>query len=132
MNTEHIQLLHSTNRTIDGPRFRHEQNQLVVEYDFQYDDGSVKWSELIFRDVLAVDYRQFACCADESVVDSNEVHSKAESTWLSEVLARWNETVGWLDWQKRQGGASRFRHFSVFFDDAGCINTIATSCEVVS
>lgn len=63
-------------------------------------------------------------------MDAREAHSTADSKWLSEVLARWNESVGWIDWHKQQGGASRFRHFSLFFDDAGCINTIAASCEI--
>jgi len=108
MITEHIQLPHPTNRTTYGPLFRHERDQLVVEYDFQHDDGSVEWSSLIFLDVLAVEYRQFACCTEGSVIDARESLGTADSKWLSEVLTRWNESVGWIDWHKKQGGASRF------------------------
>jgi hypothetical protein len=130
MNTERIQLPHPTNRTMDGPLFRQERNRLVVEYDFQFDNGTVQWTTLTFLDVLAVEYRQSACCAAESVVSAREMHSVGDSRWLSEILAIWTESVGWQDWHKRQGGASRFKHFSLFFDDAGCVSVIAAFCEI--
>ena len=130
MSATRIQLSRPTNRTLEGPRLRLDRNQLIVEYDCQADDGSVEWSKIVFGEVLAAEYRQNVCCDADSIIDAREVRSTTEPSRLAEVLKVWNESVGWQEWQQKQGGASRFKHFTVFFDDAGCVDAIAASCDV--
>lgn len=130
MSTTGIQLSSPTNRTVEGPRLQQDRGRLVVEYDCQGDDGSIEWRKIVFGEVLAVEYRQVSCCTADSVIGAREIRSTAQSPRLAEVLKRWNESVGWQDWHQKQGGASRFKHFTVFFDDAGCVDVIAASCDV--
>lgn len=125
-----IQLLRPTNRTVEGPRLRLDDKQLIVEYDCQADDGSVEWSKIVFGEVLAAEYRQNVCCDADSIIDAHEVRCTTESSRLAQILKLWNESVGWQEWQQKQGGASRFKHFTVFFDDAGCVDVISASCDV--
>ena len=130
MDTTSLQLQLPTNRTVAGPRFRNDGTRMIVEYDYQQDDGTIQWSQLSFEEVLAFEYRQEACCSPDDVLGAHEVRCLAESKRLSDVLDKWLESVGWEEWHQEQGGASRFRHFTVFFDDAGCINVVAASCAV--
>jgi hypothetical protein len=130
MSTAEISLPYPTNRTVEGPRLQQDRAQLVLKYDCQRDDGSIDWSKVVFAEVLAVQYRQVSCCAAASVIGAREVRCLTQSSWLTEVLGLWNESVGWQDWQKKQGGSARFKHFTVFFDDAGCVDVIAASCLV--
>lgn len=119
-----------TNRTVTGPKLEQERDCLVVRYDYQADDGSLEWVKVIFREVLALEYRQMACCTESSVGSAREIRSVAQSLLLSDVLKRWGEAVGWQEWQQKQGGESRFRHFTIFFDDVGCVDVIAAVCEI--
>jgi hypothetical protein len=130
MSMTGIQLLSPTNRTVEGPWLQQEGDRLIVEYDYQADDGSIEWRKIVFGDILAVEYRQVSCCDDNSVIGAREIRSSAQSPRLAEVVKRWNESVGWQDWHQKQGGASRFKHYTIFFDEAGCVDVIAASCEL--
>ena len=125
MSVSNFQLPLPTNRTITGPKFRKDGDQIVVEYDCQRDDGTVEWAQINFGEVLKFEYRQEACCRETDIVASHEVRVLEESQNLSQVLCRWQQSVGWQEWQQRQGSAERFKHFTVFFDDAGCIDVVA-------
>lgn len=125
-----IQLSSPTNRTVEGPQIQFDRGGLIVKYDYQSDDGSIKWEKILFFDVLSVEYNQAACCSEDSVVSAREIRTTSISSRLTEMTKRWKESVGWQDWQQEQGGASRFKHFTIFFDDAGCVEVIAASCEV--
>ena len=128
MNVSTFQLLVPTNQTVTGPTFRNEGNQVVVEYDYERDDGTVVWSQITFKEVLAFEYRQDVCGRETDITDgSSEVQVLEQSEYLSDVVSRWQETVGWQDWQQKQGGAARFKHFTVFFDNAASINVVAAT-----
>lgn len=107
-----------TNRTHCGPTIVKDHNRLLIQYDFECDDGDVKNAYLSFKDVIAFQYRDAACCDSDSILDAYELRSKAASEWLSEVVSRWNESVGWQNWQQQCGGPARFKHFTLYFDDA--------------
>jgi hypothetical protein len=130
MSTTSKLLPRPTNRTAEGPRFRGDANQTVVEYDYQRDDGARDWITVVFDDVLQFDFRPVPCCRAEDVVAATHVRVLAESERLSTTLNRWQESVGWQEWQQQQGGAARFRHFTMFFDDAGCIDVVAAACRL--
>jgi len=118
-----------TNTTAVGPRLRFERGKLIVEYDHQSDDGAVVWGRMVFDEVLAFEFHDAITCPADSVIGAREVRRLTESRWLTELLQRWNQAVGWHDFQQRKGGASRFAHFTVYFDDAGCIDVVAASCK---
>jgi hypothetical protein len=130
MSITTIELLSPTNRTVEGPRLRHDQDRLVVEYDCQGDDGAVEWRRIVFGEVLTLKYRQVSCCSEKSVIGASQVRSTNESSELAAALERWNESVGWQEWHQKRGGGSRFKHYTLFFDDAGCLDVIAASCDV--
>lgn len=130
MSTTEIPLALPANRTVAGPRLRQERGQFALEYDCQGDDGSIHWSKIVFREVLAFEYRQESCCTADAVIGARTMRSATSSPWLADVLKRWNESVGWQEWQQKQGGASRFRHFTIYFDDAGSVDVVAGSCDV--
>lgn len=130
MHPGNVELPIPTNRTVSGPQFRKEKECLVVEYDCEEDDGTMRRAEIVFEEMLAFKYRQIACCCEADIVGVNEVRSLSHSDWLSTTISQWQESVGWQEWQQKRGGSQRFKHFTVFFDDVGCVDVIATSCDV--
>lgn len=118
-----------TSATREGPRFRRDDHQLAVEYDWQMDDGSTRWSEVVFEDVLQFEFRPMPCCTADDVVGATEVRVGTTSQRLTTMLERWQKAVGWQEWQQKQGGSARYKHFTLFFDDAGCIDVIAAVCR---
>lgn len=127
---EHIPLPRPTSATVKGPTVQFEPPTLMVAYDYERDDGVIAWTRLVFNDVLAYAYRQIACCEAEHIIGSKAIQRFRASTWLAGLLTVWQEAVGWQQWQQQQGGAQRFQHFRVFFDDAGCVEVIARSCKI--
>ncbi len=119
-----------TNRTESGPIFRAGSGGVVVEYDYRSDDGKTSWVAVLFSEVLHFEYRQIACCDAEDVIDAREIAGSLSSDRLKKTIDRWQKSVGWQEWNRRQGGATRFKHFKIFFDDAGCVDVVAASCEV--
>ena len=128
MSESNYQLIVPTNQTVTGPKFRNEGDQVIVDYDYERDDGSVMWSQITFKDVLAFEYRQDVCCRETDIPDgSSEVQVFEQSPYLSDVVGRWQEAVGWEDYQQQKGGAGRFKHFIVYFDNAASINVVAAT-----
>jgi hypothetical protein len=124
-----LQLRVPTNRTVEGPRLEMARGRLVVGYDFEEDDGSIEQARLVFEEVLSFEYRDSACCPAENVLPPTEVRVQDQSGYLDSVRSRWVEAAGWQDWQSQQGGAARFKHFTVYFDDAACLDVIASLCH---
>jgi len=129
MANEHV-LLAPTNRTVDGPLFRSDKSNIVVEYDHQNEDGTVTWHRIVFVEVLAFEYRQASCCREDDFVGANVIRCEHTSPTLETVVSRWRESVGWQEWHLKHGGADRFKRFSMFFDDAACIHVIASKYQV--
>lgn len=120
------------NRTRRGPICRIQNDELLVDYDYEDEDGTASWSRLIFSGVLAIEYRQAVSCRSEDIASATEVRKLETSAWLSAVLDRWQDNVGWHELQKQFGGARRFKHYTAFFDDAGCVNVVATKCTSIA
>ena len=127
---EHIRLPRPTSATVKGPKLQFGHSTLIVVYDYERDDGVIEWTRLVFNDVLAYAYRQIACCEAEHMSGSKAIQRFRASKWLAGMLKVWQAAVGWQQWQQQQGGAQSFRHFRVFFDDAGCVDVIARSCNI--
>jgi hypothetical protein len=125
MTAKSLHLRLPTNRTDSGPRLQSDARRTAVEYDFQHHDGTKSWSAVVFEDVLQVELRPMPCCTADDVIAPTEVRVRASSDRLLRILSRWREAVGWQKWQQSQGGAERYKHFTLFFDDAGCVDVIA-------
>lgn len=124
-----LQLALPTSATREGPRFRGEGHRAAVEYDCEKDDGTTEWTTVVFDDVLQFEFRPAPCCTADDVVGATEVRVRTASPRLATVLERWLEAVGWQEWHRKQGGSARYRHYTMFFDDAGCVDVIAASCQ---
>ena len=130
MSTTSVPLPLPTNTTQEGPRFRGDDKQVVVEYDYHSDDGRTVWTTVVFEDVLQFEFRPDPCPTADDIADdirsATEMRVRDASQRLTTVLERWQVTLGSHEWQQKQGGAARYRHFSIWFDDAGCIDVIAS------
>jgi len=126
-----IHLPRATNRTRTGPRLGGGLGHVELSYDYEADDGGVEWVTVRFEDVLQVEVKPDVCCTVGDIVPSGQVRVKTDGARLSSLLERWTEAVGHHEWQKKKGGASRFRHFTLYFDDAGCVHVIAATVEVL-
>jgi len=118
-----------TNQTLQGPRVAHDKATLVVEYDYEGDGNAAQWAAIIFTEPLFYRFTDISCCDEADIVSANEIRRQDESELLAAVISRWNEAVGWQEWQQK-GGSSRFAHFTVFFDDAGALDVVASGCDV--
>ena len=127
-----VRLPTRTDRTASGPRLTMEASRLVVEYDCEGDDGRVTSGRILFEDLLSFQYWDGSCCPADNVLPPTEVRVLEQSDYLDGVRSRWDEAVGWQEWQKEQGGSRRFRHFTVYFDDAGSLDVVAARCHVDS
>jgi hypothetical protein len=124
---EIFQLPWPTSRTITGPRVYWESPALVVDYDFEQDDGSIEWTRVTFHDVLAFEYRESACCEAADLDAYNQMVRYLDSGWLEEIRRRWREFLGS---QAKEASEQSYAHWRIYFDDAGCIDVIAQSFEI--
>ena len=121
-----------THRTKAGPKLTHSREQLVVDYDFEEDDGSLQCARLSFEEVLSFEYRDSSCCCAEDVLAPSEIRVQSDSLYLRLVTERWSESVGNHGWQLSMGGRGRFLHYTIYFDDACSLNVVASACEASS
>jgi hypothetical protein len=127
-----IQLLLPTNRTVRGPTFRKDDEAVVVEYDCEEDDGRMRFIRLTFMEVLVFEYRQAACFEASDVLPPTEMLCLHHSKRLGAVVSVWHESVGTQEFQAIRGGPERFRHYKLYFDDAGCIEVVASGLRQAS
>ena len=125
-----MRLVTPTNRTTSGPNLAVNRDQLTVSYDCDYDDGSVATGEIEFTEVIAFRFWDESSSPAENVLEATEIREQQESEYLRLVVGRWNEAVGWQQWQKERGGPDRFRHFTAFFDDAGSLDVVSARCDI--
>jgi hypothetical protein len=130
MDNTRIILPRPTNRTVTGPHFKKDAEGLEIEYDYEHDDGSLELVRVLFSEMLAFEFRDSSCCDADGIVNAHEVRCLSQSDRLSMIVALWQTSVGWQDWQLKQGGAERFKHFTMYFDDAACIHIVAGACQV--
>jgi hypothetical protein len=125
-----IRLPESTDATVKGPKLQFEGSSMIVEYDHENEDGSVRWVRLRFAGVLSFEYRQAVCCDAEHITNFHEVQCAQSSAWLDGLLKGWTDAVGWQKWEREKGGRERFSHFRIFFDDAGCLDVAAENLKL--
>jgi hypothetical protein len=131
MNTiDKISLKLPTNRVVNGPKLNFRPDSLVVEYDYEMDDGTHKWTKVLFEDILAFEWRNNCCFKAEDVLNSQVMRFKKKSKYLDSILKVWQALIGWHEYQIKLGGKDRFKHFTMYFDDAGTINVVAANCIV--
>ena len=130
MTTTIMKLSTKTNCTVAGPWFQNDKGNVTVVYDFEHDDGSIEKAQVVFEEVLAFEYRQGPCCRADDILAPDEIQCLTESDYLGAVVELWQESVGWQDFHQRKGGAARFKHYTMFFDDSGCVNVVASGCRV--
>jgi hypothetical protein len=133
MTESFVALPAPTSRTTTTPRISYEGDQVTLSYDHEATDGSRSACSLVFRNVLAIEFRVEAVCGEDDVVPSHLVRVRDEpgSSYLVSTLNKWEESVGWQDWNKEQGGRSRFREYTVFVEDLGCVVVIAAELTPV-
>lgn len=115
-----------TNRTRRGPGFQKNGDAMVIQYDFEQDDGVIQMAELVFVEVLDFEFRQAPCLVASDILPSRELLCLSKSDRLSGILDLWMKSVGWQEFQIEKGGERRFKHFRLYFDDAGCVDIIAS------
>ncbi len=121
-----------TNATNTGPLIEYQRSTLLVKYDHVDFNGAISWVSVTFSDVLACEVCDNACCSVETVIPSDVIEARTESPWLTQIVGRWKETVGWQEYQQELGGEKRFKHYVVDFDDVCAIQVIAAACTVHS
>jgi hypothetical protein len=132
MTIENISLPRPTNATRKGPLLNADPASLSVRYDHERENGTLEWTRILFREVLAFEYRQSACCEVDDVIAAHAITSFDDTEWLFKIVALWRERVGWQQWHQQQGGGKRFRQFRLYFDDAGCLDVISSSYAIES
>jgi hypothetical protein len=125
-----LTILVPTDRTISGPKLTMVDDTLVVAYDCEGDDGSITEGQITFEDLLSFRYWDCSSCPAENVLGATELRELNQSDYLNAVRARWDESVGWHEWQKDKGGGERYKHFTIYFDDAGSVDVVASRCRV--
>jgi hypothetical protein len=86
MEISFLTLSKPTSRTVNGPVIKKDADRLLIEYDYELDNGNIEWAQISFFGVLALEYRDGSCCKEESVVSAREVRFVTQSEWLSNVL----------------------------------------------
>lgn len=124
-----VKLPVATDLLSEGPILRLGDQRLTVEYAHLSANGAAARARIQFEEVLAVDYRDWTCASPESITGFREVRSLEKSRFLESVLETWASRSSTTDDSAEQAGASRFRHFTVWFDDIAAIDVIAASCR---
>jgi hypothetical protein len=113
-------------RTAVGPVARLRPPILAVEYDYEDEDGTVRWARIQFHDVLRFEYRQEVVCAASDIAAYHSMLITEDSPSLSAVRARY---MTYLARAEATEEGREFAQYTVYFDDSGCIDVIATSFE---
>jgi hypothetical protein len=132
MNNDNIPLSLPTNRTVNGPTLRKDRGSLVLAYDYESDDGAMRCAEVAFTDVLIFEFRDSSCGRAEDVINPHIIRCQSQSAYLAEAVDLWQVSVGWQEWQQKRGGAQRFKHYTMDFDDAGSLDVVAAKCEATA
>lgn len=121
-----IKLPFSTSAVEKGPIVVFENDILHIKYDSVNQYGLVNWVDITFQEVLFMQFSQIACCKEEQIINSDSICCYTDTKLLIDMLDEWEDSVGWQEWQQKQGGAGRFKHYRIFFDDVGCIDVISS------
>lgn len=119
-----------TNATKKGPSIYADNTTLRLKYDYEKIDGTIEWIEIEFSEVLVHCFYQSICAKIGSNIHGNKMVEYDTSAWRSEVISRWNQAVGWQQYQINKGGDARFRHYVISFDDVGVFEVICGGYQV--
>src|ERR1700688_1732001 len=120
-----ISLPFPTSSTQTGPVIYAHNASLRLKYDYQHDDGAIEWTEIGFEEVLAYRFCQSIC--GDGATKMNHIVESSASTWLSATVSRWEQAVGWQEYQISLGGKLRFKHYTINFDDDGIFDVICST-----
>ncbi len=122
-----VKLPQATSRTTVGPKLQLSSSTLRLSYGCEQDDGALRWTHIIFHDVLKFEYRQEAVCGAEALDGYNQMAEYQESDWLRTTRAR---LTSFLGSQAPEGQELLYVHWRIYFDDAGCVDVVAESFEI--
>ena len=125
-----IKLPFRTNATQTGPIIEYQGSNLLVKYDHMAFNGEIIWVSVTLAEVLAYDVCEDSCCSADVIIPSDVIETLKESDWLTQIVGRWKETVGWQQYHQDLGGEKRFKHYVIYFDDVCAVQVIASSCSV--
>ncbi len=117
-----LKLLVPTNRTVDGPKIRMSGPDVVIEYDYENDDGSVVWAHVRFSGTVAISYWDSSCWEVRHVSPAESLKVSDDSDWLQMILSSRDSLL-----DTRTQLPTLLRHYILYFDDAGAIDVAAAS-----
>jgi hypothetical protein len=123
MTSIHLPL--RTNRTMDGPFLRFAFRDLAVYYDCENDDGSVQWARVRFYGVIAFQHTEWTMGTPTTSGWHESMFLSNESEWRKTLLTKWSRRIGDDNIQKEKGGAARFTHYSLYFEDRSTLDVLA-------
>lgn len=122
-----LELPRPLSATVRGPTLRYVEPTLIVDYDFERDDGVIEWTRVVFHDVLAFQYRQAVSCTADDMRAYSHLLRLTSSSWLAEITGLRAER---LVLQAVESHSVPYSEWRMYFDDSGCIAAIARSFEV--
>lgn len=129
--TNSILLPRQTDTTDNGPIVLATGMALSLKYDYHHDDGTIEWTEIKFKEVLAYRFDEWVCADGNPYLDFRKMAEFDTSPWLLRKLDKWDVSVGWQKFQIDKGGRSRFRHYMIYFDDQGILEVIGSSYQII-
>lgn len=105
-----------TDRTLGASHIDLRGSEAVFSYDYEADDGTVRVVELKFEGLQACRWVVHEYCQLTDLHDLSHAVEFEDSPWLRELRAL-RHPVPW--------DAPELRHFSIYFDDRGCLDIIA-------
>ncbi|MEJ1978438.1 MAG: hypothetical protein WDN49_22240 [Acetobacteraceae bacterium] len=99
---------------------------------YEEDNGSSKWANVTFEDVISYKYDEWTCMNAEIFPDPKKHSRRRRFGMADRNTSKMDRSVGKSEHQKKLGGTDRFRHYLMDFDDAGMLQVIASKCTVGS
>jgi len=93
---------------------------------------ATKKTGLSFKEAISYEWRDNSCIVEDDIVSFNKMRCQNKSEFLVHKISLWQEREGWQNFQEDKGGKERFKHFTIYFDDVGSLNVIASKYEVES
>lgn len=81
---------------------------------------------------MSFEYRDDSCCPAENVLAANEIRAQQWSKYMHSIVSLWEERYGKEAWHQEEVGQLAFKHFTVYFDDAGCLDVVSAQCLIDS
>lgn len=129
---EKITLPFKTNRTISGPIIHIEKPNISLKYDYEQDNADIIWTEILFKEALACEYRQAVSAQVGDVIKSDIILILDNSGLLKNIVNAWDKQMGMIEIENVKGGRKRFKHYKIWFDDSSSLDIIASNLVFVN